>query len=221
MSAELTARDLIDEIGLVAARLEQARDELCRLDGLIGDGDHGVAMAEGFSAAAKAASALDPGSTTLSDVLNASAKAFLNAVGASSGPLYATAFMRAAKAAGARASMPIQETPRLIVALADGVKTRGQAAIGDKTMLDAWGKAAEAAERGLAEGAPVRRILDQVRIAAREGAEATKSMTASKGRAARLGERALGHIDPGAASAALIVETLVGDWLSHDSSASS
>ena len=213
MSGELTARDLIDEIGLVADRLEQARDELCRLDGLIGDGDHGLTMSEGFAAAAKATAALDPASALLSDVFNASAKAFLNAVGASSGPLYATALMRAAKAAGARGSMPLEETPLLIVAIAEGVRARGQAAIGDKTMLDAWGKAAEAAEQGIADGVPLSVMLERIQRAARDGAEATKAMKASKGRAARLGERTLGHIDPGAASAVLIIEVFVADWL--------
>ena len=212
MSAAFTVRDLIDEIDLLARRLADARDELCRLDGLIGDGDHGVAMSEGFAAAAKAASTLG-GSATLADVWNASAKAFLNAVGASSGPLYATAFMRAAKVAGPRTSMAIEETPSLVGALAEGVQARGQAAFGEKTMFDAWGKAAEAAEPGSRENASLPQWLDRIGGAAREGAESTRSMTATKGRAARLGERSLGHIDPGAASAALIVETLVADWL--------
>lgn len=213
MRRELTVDDLIREVQLIAARMEEARDELCKLDGLIGDGDHGVAMAEGFTAAAKAAKALDPPSASLADVFNASAKAFLNAVGASSGPLYATAFLRAAKAAGARSSMPIEETPRLVVSMAEGVKARGGAEIGDKTMLDAWGKAAETAERGLAEGTALPLVLEGVRDAARKGAEATKTMTAGKGRAARLGDRSLGHIDPGAASAALIIDAWVADWL--------
>jgi dihydroxyacetone kinase-like protein len=97
--------------------------------------------------------------------------------------------------------------------MAEGVKARGQAAIGDKTMLDAWGKAAGVAQQRLDEDAPLAQMLEQIRIAAHEGAEATKAMTASKGRAARLGERSRGHIDPGAASAALIVDTLVADWL--------
>jgi phosphoenolpyruvate---glycerone phosphotransferase subunit DhaL len=213
MSVELTTRDLVDEMRRIADRLAEARDELCRLDGVIGDGDHGVAMADGFAAAAKAASLLDPESATLADVLNSSAKALLNAVGASSGPLYATALMRAAKSAGARHTIPLGAAPALVVAMAEGVKARGQAAIGDKTMLDAWGKAADVAQRGLDEDGPLPQTLEQIRIAAHEGAEATKTMIASKGRAARLGERSRGHIDPGAASASLIIDTLVADWL--------
>ena len=133
-------------------------------------------------------------------------KAFLNAVGASSGPLYATALMRAGKAAGARKAMPIAETPALIVAFAEGVQARGKAVLGEKTMFDAWGRAAEAASGG----------LDAALAAGRAGAEATEAMAATKGRAARLGERALGHIDPGAASAVMILEVLVGDWLKRE-----
>jgi phosphoenolpyruvate---glycerone phosphotransferase subunit DhaL len=170
-------------------------------------------MADGFAAAAKAASLLDANSATLADIFSSSAKALLNAVGASSGPLYATALMRAAKSAGARGAIPIGETPALVVAMAEGVKARGQAAIGDKTMLDAWGRAADVAQRSLKEDAPLAQTLEQIRTAAHEGAEATKAMIASKGRAARLGERSRGHIDPGAASASLIIDTLAADWL--------
>lgn len=213
MTARLTVSDVASQIGAIADRLEENRDALCRLDGVIGDGDHGVAMAEGFRAAAKAAIALDPAASTLADVFNATAKAFLNAVGASSGPLYATAFLRAGKIAGPRAEMPIEESPRLIIAIAEGVKTRGQASIGDKTMLDAWGKAAEVAQEGLDEGESIAPLLERIRRAAEDGAEATKTMTATKGRAARLGARSLGHIDPGAASAVLMIDTLVANWL--------
>jgi phosphoenolpyruvate---glycerone phosphotransferase subunit DhaL len=213
MSVELTARDLVEEMRLIADRLAEARDELCRLDGVIGDGDHGVAMADGFAAAAKAASLLDANSATIADVFNSSAKALLNAVGASSGPLYATALMRAAKSAGARGAIPIGDAPALVIAMAEGIKARGQATIGDKTMLDAWGNAADAAQRGLDKNTPLPQALEQIRSAANEGAEATKTMIASKGRAARLGERSRGHIDPGAASASLIIDTLAADWL--------
>ena len=121
--------------------------------------------------------------------------------------------MRAAKSAGARRAIPIGEAPALVVAMAEGVKARGQAAIGDKTMLDAWGRAADVAQQDLDGDAELTQTLERIRIAAQQGAEATKAMTATKGRASRLGERSLGHIDPGAASAALIIDTLVADWL--------
>jgi dihydroxyacetone kinase-like protein len=213
MTAELTARDCVATLAALAERLAAARDELCRLDGLVGDGDHGVAMASGFAAAAKAATALDPATATIADVFGAAAKALLNAVGASSGPLYATALLHAAKAVGPHAALPLAAAPALVVAMAEGIGARGQASPGDKTMLDAWAPAARAAEEGMARARPPAETLAAMTEAAAAGAEATKAMVAAKGRAARLGQRSLGHVDPGAASAALIVEVLAGEWL--------
>lgn len=206
--SDLTARDLIASFAHLAERLTAERDALCRLDGQIGDGDHGLAMSEGFAAAAEATGAL-PETATLADVFNAGAKALLNAVGASSGPLYATALMRAGKASGARTSMPLAETPSLIAAMAEGIRARGQAAPGEKTMVDAWEPAAQAGARGTGSLADT---FAAMRDAAAAGAKSTENMLATKGRAARLGERALGHVDPGATSAAMIIEVLTTDW---------
>jgi dihydroxyacetone kinase-like protein len=202
MSGVYSAADFKESLNRLAAMLVERRDELCRLDGAVGDGDHGIAMADGFGAAAKAA-ALDA-SATLADVGNAAAKAFLNSVGASSGPLYATALMRAAKVGGARRDMPLDETRVLIEAMAEGIVARGKAAEGECTMVDAWAPAARAAHEGASFAA--------IREAAQAGAEATKQMIAGKGRSSRLGERAIGHVDPGAASAALIVDALTRHW---------
>lgn len=202
MSAEFSSADLAESLSRVAAVLAEHRDELCRLDGVVGDGDHGLAMADGFAAGAKAAQAAAGG--TLADVANAAAKALLNAVGASSGPLYATALMRAGNAAGPRASMPLDETRQLIVAMCEGIVARGKAAEGERTMVDAWAPAARAAAEGAA--------FAEIRAAASKGAEATKQMIATKGRTSRLGERALGHIDPGAASAAVVIDALTQHW---------
>jgi dihydroxyacetone kinase-like protein len=207
----LTTGDIARLFGQLAETIGAARDELCRLDGVIGDADHGIAMADGFAAASKAIDALSA-DASLADQFNAAAKGFLNAVGASSGPLYATAFMRAAKAAGARLEMPLTEAPMLIVAMAEGIQSRGKAEPGEKTMIDVWAPAAVAAEQGMASGLPVAEIMAQIRDAATTGAESTKSMVATKGRAARLGERSIGHIDPGAASAAMVLNVIAEDW---------
>ena len=210
----LTTGDIARLFRQLAETIGAARDELCRLDGVIGDADHGIAMADGFAAASSAIDAL-PAQTTLADQLNAAAKAFLNAVGASSGPLYATALMRAAKAAGARPEMPLTEAPMLIVAMAEGIRSRGKAEPGEKTMVDVWTPAAVAAEQGMANGLPLPEIMARIRNAANAGAESTKSMVASKGRSARLGSRSLGHIDPGAASAAMVLNVIAEDWGRH------
>lgn len=180
-----------------AQRMAAERDYLCQLDGAVGDGDHGIAMAQGMAAAALAADALDG---TLQDMMNAAAKGFLNAVGASSGPLYATGLLRAGKVLGPVAQVSNAQAAMMIVAIRDGIVTRGKAETGQKTMLDTWHPAAEAVLQNLP-------LADVVR-AAWNGAEKTKDMMPTLGRSARLGARALGHCDPGAVSAAMLVETL-------------
>jgi dihydroxyacetone kinase-like protein len=210
MSA-LTTVDVARLFAMLATRLGAARDELCQLDGVIGDGDHGIAMAQGFAAAAQAIDMLAQGAT-LTDQFNAAAKGFLNAVGASSGPLYATAFMRAGKVAGLRTEMPLDEAPHLVVAMAEGIQLRGKAEPGEKTMVDVWAPAAAVVEAGMTGRTALPALMAQMQEVAAEGAEATKTMVATKGRAARLGERSLGHMDPGAASAAMILAVISQDW---------
>ncbi|MGT2466738.1 dihydroxyacetone kinase subunit DhaL [Mesorhizobium sp.] len=194
---EFTTGDLRALFDAFSARMAAERDRLCALDGVIGDADHGIAMEQGMKAAADAAQAAEG---TLQDVFTAAAKGFLNAVGASSGPLYATALLRAGKAAGPHASMPIAELRTIIVAMREGIVQRGKAERGQKTMLDAWAPAADAAIEG--------QNADAIAAAARQGAEATRDMIATVGRAARLGERSLGHPDPGSISAAMLVEEI-------------
>ncbi|PBB29474.1 dihydroxyacetone kinase subunit L [Mesorhizobium sp. M1A.F.Ca.IN.020.06.1.1] len=194
---DFTTGDLKALFGAFAERMATERDRLCALDGVIGDADHGIAMEQGMKAAAEAAQAAEG---TLQDIFNAAAKGFLNAIGASSGPLYATALLRAGKAAGPRASMPTGELRTIIAAMRDGIAQRGKAEPGQKTMLDAWGPAADAAVNG--------HNADAIAAAARRGTEATRDMIATVGRAARLGERSLGHADPGSVSAAMLVEEI-------------
>lgn len=191
-------------VAAIAADMAENRDELCRLDGVIGDADHGIAMANGFAAAREATDALASDAEPTA-VLNAAAKAFLNAVGASSGPLYATALMRAGAAVKGKADLEDADVVAMLAAMATGIRDRGKAEPGQKTMLDAWAPAAEAARAAAAEGRDLAASLAAAVAAAEAGAEATRGMLAGKGRAERLGERALGHVDPGAASAALIV----------------
>jgi dihydroxyacetone kinase-like protein len=173
------------------------RDTLCALDGAIGDGDHGIAMEQGMSAAAKAAAETDG---TLQDICNAAAKGFLNAVGASSGPLYATGFLRAGKALGPVNAISRESLMQMVPAIRDGIVHRGKAEPGQKTMLDAWHPAAEA----VLSGADATTVSNR----ANEGAEATSGMIARMGRAERLQERSLGHPDPGAVSAAMLIEII-------------
>lgn len=192
----------------IADALEADKDRLCALDGVIGDADHGIAMALGFSAVRDALSGLDLAAATPTQLFNIAAKSFLNAVGASSGPLYATALMRAGAAMKDKSMLAGADIAGVIQAMAKGIEDRGKAAVGEKTMLDAWAPASTAAAQAQAEGKDIPEILSAALSAARGGAEATKSMIAAKGRSSRLGERSLGHIDPGAASAVTILEAM-------------
>jgi dihydroxyacetone kinase-like protein len=165
-------------------------------------------MALGFNAVRNALSVLDISAVDPTTPLNTAAKSFLNAVGASSGPLYAAAFMRAAAAVKGEVSLEEAGVIAMFQAMAKGIQDRGKAEIGEKTMIDAWLPAAEAAGAVPMSGKNLADSLDAAVSAARQGAEATKSMIATKGRSSRLGERSLGHMDPGAASAVTVVEAM-------------
>ena len=190
-----------------AQSLEEARSELSALDGEVGDGDHGASMADGFHAAMRGFDLCD--SKDLRDCLRAAGQAFLQAVGATVGPLYASGFIGAA----GRADRDGITIASLITGFSEGIAARGKAAPGDCTMMDVWEPAAHAAAGGAADRDPMQAILD----AAREGREATRSMVARRGRAARLGSRTLGRIDPGAQSALIILTSLAGTVREADS----
>ncbi|CCV08898.1 dihydroxyacetone kinase, C-terminal domain [Mesorhizobium metallidurans STM 2683] len=195
-------KTMFDEI---AVAIEADKDRLCQLDGVIGDADHGIAMALGFGAVRDVLAALDLSAIEPTALLNTAAKSFLNAVGASSGPLYATAFMRGAAAVKGKAALADADVVAMLQAMAQGIRDRGKAELGEKTMVDAWQPAAEAAATAHAAGRTLAESLDAAFAAAERGAEATKDMIAAKGRSSRLGERSLGHMDPGAASAVTVI----------------
>lgn len=180
------------------------RDRLCALDGEIGDGDHGVTMEIGWKAVLDALETSDE-KTPITGLCETIAEAFLSAVGASAGPLYASGFTAAGKAVSDRWSLDAAALSAWLGAMADGIATRGQATPGEKTMLDAWDPAARAAVAMSREGASSLKCLTAAAEAARQGAEATARMESGKGRSRKLGRRVLGHVDPGAVSAAVLL----------------
>ena len=151
--------DLTDLFRSLAERMAAEQSYLAELDGEIGDADHGVAMAGGFAAAARALSEAGEADQTLAQGLTLAASSLHNAVGATTGPLYASALLRAASALGAETQVPLFRLPEVIVAMAEGIATRGQGKPGDKTMVDAWAPAAHAARVGLQAGLPTTTIL--------------------------------------------------------------
>ena len=191
-----------------AATIAEHRVELITLDRAIGDGDHGENMDRGFSAVlAKLDSLTDdaiPG-----DVLKLVATTLISTVGGASGPLFGTAFLKAAGAVAGRPELEGADVVALLTAARDGIVLRGKAEVGDKTMIDGWTPAVDAAVAALASGASEVEILAAAADAAEAGALATEPLVARKGRASYLGERAIGHRDPGAQSSALLLRAAV------------
>jgi dihydroxyacetone kinase-like protein len=192
----------------ISIAIDAHKDHLTALDGAIGDADHGITMSLGFNAVTNELAGMDLDHVAASAVLASAAAAFLNAVGASTGPLYASAFLQAAKVLEKSETLSLENHVEMIVAMTAGIQERGKGQRGDKTMLDAWIPATEAAIKAQNDGADVRVLWNEVIHAAEAGANATRSMVAARGRAARLGERSLGHVDPGAASAVIILRAM-------------
>ncbi|MFK7862285.1 MAG: dihydroxyacetone kinase subunit DhaL [Granulosicoccus sp.] len=203
----ITTQTLIAMFNAMGDAIESKKEHLCVLDGVIGDADHGITMSIGFTAIKKALDEIDATTASPTEVFNTSAKTFLNAVGASAGPLYATAFMRAGAAVKAETSLGIAAMARAIEAMADGIQARGKAEAGDKTMLDAWLPAAAAARQNT-EADSMLDMMNTVNDAAKTGALSTIDMLAKKGRSAKLGERSIGHQDAGAASTAILISAM-------------
>ena len=193
---------------LIAFSMKEEKDRLSDLDGAIGDADHGITMVLGFSAVNNALAKVDLEQTLPSEIFATAAAAFLDAVGASTGPLYATAFRYASKALKPRESLDTEGQAIIIEAITRGIQDRGKGQRGDKTMLDAWVPAMETAVDAQMQGLSGLEMWNRVLEAAAKGADSTRSMVAARGRAARLGERSLGHIDPGAASAVIILRAM-------------
>lgn len=187
-----------------AAVIAEHRVELITLDREIGDGDHGENMDRGFSAVV--AKLADLGDDAVpADVLRLVASTLISTVGGASGPLVGTAFLKAAGSIAGKADLDGAAIVGLLTAARDGVVLRGKAEVGDKTMIDAWTPAVDAASEALGAGRTEAEILDAAASAAEAGAAATEPLVARKGRASYLGERAIGHRDPGAQSSALLV----------------
>lgn len=193
-------------IELAAADIAEQRDYLVDLDRAIGDGDHGENMDRGFKAAVEALGQAQPGS--IAEVLKTVAKTLMSTVGGAAGPLYGTAFLRASKAAG-DGELDGAGVAAVIAGALDGIQARGKATTGEKTMVDAWTPALEAARAAAEAGSDPVAVLEAAATAAEAGAAATEPMRATKGRASYLGERSIGHLDPGAVSTSLILRTAV------------
>jgi dihydroxyacetone kinase-like protein len=191
----------------VASAVEAEADHLTQLDSAIGDGDHGVNMTRGFRAVVAALDHQGDGEPPGRQLIVAG-KTLVSTVGGASGPLWGLALRRAGRALGDASEVDGAGLVQALDAALAAVVELGAAEPGDKTMVDALGPAIEALRERLAAGEELEAALEDAAQAAEAGARATTPMQARKGRASYLGERSVGHQDPGATSTALIVRAL-------------
>jgi dihydroxyacetone kinase phosphoprotein-dependent L subunit len=207
MKEEINTQDFIKIVSDICASIEKQKDYLSELDRAIGDGDHGVTMSIGWTAVKEKLSSINS-NEGFQKICTQIASSFLSAVGASAGPLYATALMRGGIAIKDKEFLDAMSFSLFLDAAAKGIKDRGKAEIGDKTMLDVWMPAAEEMKKQANSGANLMDALDSTVKNAKNAMNNTKDLLSKKGRSSKLGERSIGHIDPGAASSFVIINSI-------------
>jgi dihydroxyacetone kinase-like protein len=208
-TATITRDTLAAWLARAAALFAEQKSWLTELDAAIGDADHGTNVARGFAAVVEKLPAV-PGDD-LAGLFKAAGMTVMSTVGGASGLLYGNFFLRAANAltaAGNPAALTGPDFLRVLEAGRDGIVQRGRAEPGDKTMIDAWNPALAALSAALDSGAALPAALRAAAAAAGQGAQETVPMQARKGRASYLGERSIGHQDPGATSTWLLLDAL-------------
>ncbi|WP_302485904.1 dihydroxyacetone kinase subunit DhaL [uncultured Megasphaera sp.] len=190
----------------MAKKIEAEKEYLTELDNEIGDGDHGINLARGFEAVEKKLPSLAGGDIGV--LLKGVGMQLVSTVGGASGPLYGTAFMKAGMACKGLTEIDGPAFVKAMEAAVDGIKMRGKATEGEKTMLDALCPALKVMQDDVAAGKSLKEALQDAAQAAEKGVEYTKTIIATKGRASYLGERSLGHQDPGATSSLYLLQVL-------------
>ncbi|WP_042701053.1 dihydroxyacetone kinase subunit DhaL [Thermococcus sp. PK] len=194
-------------VKIYAKHLSENKEYLTQLDAAIGDGDHGINMDRGAKAALERLKSMDP--KTPGELLRTVRMALLSTVGGAAGPLYGTVFMKMSIAIGNKEKIDDKELVKALEQALLGIKTLGKAEVGEKTMVDVWEPVVEfLKEKVLKEGYELPDICEEVIKLAEERMKATIPMIARKGRASYLGERSIGHQDPGATSSYLFFRSL-------------
>jgi len=202
----MNTKKLLEIMKAISEKIEKEKDILTELDNAIGDGDHGINMARGAKAVMEKIPLLitkDSGA-----IFKGIGMAIVSSVGGASGALYGTAFMKAGDVLKGKMELSPEDFLAAFSASVTGIKTRGKSTIGEKTMLDALCPA----ERAMREAIQAKKSLKDALLAAADeaekGAERTKDLIATKGRASYLGERSLGHRDPGAVSSSFMLRAM-------------
>lgn len=202
----VTTAHVLEFLQRAADLLRANKEYLTELDSAIGDADHGINMDRGFQAVLKKVpSVQDKDAGT---ILKTVGMALVSTVGGAGGPLYGTAFMQAGMAVAGKNELQAEDILAALDAALKGVIMRGKGKPGEKTMIDAIDPAIQAMRTALQNGASTKDALDKATAAAEQGMKATIPMLAQKGRASYLGERSIGHQDPGATSSYLLIHLM-------------
>ncbi|GAA1962537.1 dihydroxyacetone kinase subunit DhaL [Microbacterium aquimaris] len=201
MADMITVEDLDRWLRLSAERLHAEAERLTELDSAIGDADHGTNMTRGFTAVVQK---IDTAAATVQERLKSVGMTLVTTVGGASGSLYGTFFLDMGRNSPAEASMSAEQLAAAMRAGVAAVIARGHAQVGDKTMIDAFQPAIDTLSEKLDGGASLAESLQAASAAAAAGCESTKPLVARKGRASYLGDRSADHLDPGAASTAIL-----------------
>ena len=202
----MTNEDNLRWLKRIAEVLHENSAYLTQLDSPIGDADHGINMDRGFKAVSGKFSTM--ATMDVSNQLKTVGMTLVSTVGGASGPLYGTAFLRAGTAVAGKQDIETADVVALLDAFLGGIVARGKAHPGEKTMVDALTPAVAAAKQARAEGVTLHEVALRASQAAEKGMKATIPLLATKGRASYLGERSIGHQDPGATSSWLILRSL-------------
>lgn len=202
-----TRDQIVQWLSKLSEVLTENKEYLTQLDSAIGDADHGINMKRGFDRVMdKLPTVAD---NDIGSILKTTGMTLISSVGGASGPLYGTFFMRSGMAAAAKEELNGDDLVTLLQAGVDGIVQRGRAQLGDKTMVDAWMPALDAMKASLTNGDSEIEALEAAVAAAEQGMKDTIPLQAKKGRASYLGERSIGHQDPGATSSYLMLKTLL------------
>ncbi len=203
----ITAEHVIRFIEGVAASIKEHRDELVQLDSAIGDADHGINMDRGFTMVLEKLPTV--ADKDIGTILKTVGMTLVSTVGGASGPLYGTAFIRAGMALADRYELTPAEVVAALEAALEGIMARGKAQRGEKTMVDAIGPGIDVLKESQASGEEFVSAMRRAVAAVEAGMKATIPMLATKGRASYLGQRSIGHQDPGATSSFYIAQVML------------
>ena len=211
--------DSFDQVNLVVRTIAQTAVDNEKyfgdLDAVVGDGDFGYSMARGFEQVLAGFDAFDR--SDVGTFLKKVAVTITGRIGGTSGPIWGTAFLRAGAVAAGKMALEPADVVAMLRAAVEGIMARGQAELGDKTLLDALVPATDALERELDAGNGSTAAIQAASVAARAAAEATKDMVARRGRAAYTGERSRGSVDAGATAVAVMLERISAAWAAAES----